>query len=74
MGNSLGTTYPKEILEHLHAKCGDEITFEKLDDGSVRISKRQEVKLPKGIDADFLKLVDQIIKDNDNVFRELANR
>lgn len=43
MGNRLGTTYPKEILEHLPAKDGADITFERLTDGSVKISKRQPV-------------------------------
>ncbi|RYM00235.1 AbrB/MazE/SpoVT family DNA-binding domain-containing protein [Sporolactobacillus sp. THM7-7] len=74
MGNSLGSTYPKEVLEHLNVKPGDEIVFENLSDGTVKIRKRKAAILPDGIDPEFIDMVDQIIKDNDAVFRGLVNR
>ncbi|MFT8309752.1 MAG: AbrB/MazE/SpoVT family DNA-binding domain-containing protein [Sporolactobacillus sp.] len=74
MGNSYGSTYPKEVLEHLHVNPGDEIVFENLDDGTVKIRKSKAVNLPDGIDQEFIKMVDQIIKDNDAVFRGLVDR
>ncbi|MFX3616532.1 MAG: AbrB/MazE/SpoVT family DNA-binding domain-containing protein [Sporolactobacillus sp.] len=74
MGNSYGSTYPKEVLEHLDVKPGDKIIFENLSDGTVKIKKRKSVSLPDGIDADFIAMVNDIVKDNDAVFRGLVNR
>ncbi|MFX3617466.1 MAG: AbrB family transcriptional regulator [Sporolactobacillus sp.] len=74
MGNSVGSTYPHEILQHLNVKPSDEIVFEKLKDGTVNIKKRQVVSLPDDIDEDFVLMVNGIIKDNDAVFRGLVNR
>lgn len=74
MGNSFGSTYPKEVLAHLNVKPGDEIVFENLSDGTVNIRKRKVANLPDGIDPEFIDMVDQIIKDNDAVFRGLVNR
>lgn len=74
MGNSYGTTYPREVLKHLGATAGDAITFENLDDGTVKISKRKRVKLPEGIDTEFIEMVNEIVKENDSVFKGLVDR
>ncbi|GAY79153.1 AbrB/MazE/SpoVT family DNA-binding domain-containing protein [Sporolactobacillus inulinus] len=74
MGNSYGTTYPKEVLKHLGATAGDEVTFENLDDGTVKISKRKAVELPDGIDTEFIEMVNEIVKENDSVFKGLVDR
>ncbi|WKB35284.1 AbrB family transcriptional regulator [Terrilactibacillus sp. S3-3] len=56
MGNSCGSTYPREVLEHLGVKPGDEITFENLSDGSVKIRKRKADNLPDEIDPEFIEM------------------
>ncbi|MFT8871906.1 MAG: AbrB/MazE/SpoVT family DNA-binding domain-containing protein [Sporolactobacillus sp.] len=74
MGNSYGSTYPREVLDHLNVKPGDEITFENMSDGTVIIKKREAISLPDGIDAAFMTMVNDIVRDNDAVFRGLVNR
>ncbi|MDD9149957.1 AbrB family transcriptional regulator [Sporolactobacillus sp. CQH2019] len=73
MGNSYGSTIPPKTLSHLGVKPGDEISFENMKDGTVRI-KRKTTRLPSGIDEDFVSMVDGIIQDNDAVFKGLVNR
>ncbi|MFT8363092.1 MAG: AbrB/MazE/SpoVT family DNA-binding domain-containing protein [Sporolactobacillus sp.] len=74
MGNSYGSTYPREVLDHLNVKPGDEITFENMSDGTVIIKKREAISLLDGIDAAFMTMVNDIVRDNDAVFRGLVNR
>ncbi|MFT8392136.1 MAG: AbrB/MazE/SpoVT family DNA-binding domain-containing protein [Sporolactobacillus sp.] len=74
MGNSYGSTYPREVLDHLNVKPGDEITFENMSDGTVIIKKREAISLPDGIDTAFMTMVNDIVRDNDAVFRGLVNR
>jgi antitoxin MazE len=73
IGNSLGVTFPQEVLEHLKVKQGDEVKFE-LAPGSVSIKKKSAMKLPKGIDEEFLEQMNEMISDYDETFKGLVNR
>jgi antitoxin MazE len=73
VGNSLGVTLPLEVLEHLKIGQGDEVCFD-LADGHVIIKKKQKLKLPKGIDADFLEKMSDMITEYDKTFKGLVNR
>jgi antitoxin MazE len=73
IGNSLGITLPQEVLEHLRLGQGDEVCFV-LDKGSVSIKKKMNIKLPKGIDAEFLEQMNDMIDEYDKTFKGLVNR
>ncbi|OXT15245.1 hypothetical protein B9K06_22300 [Bacillus sp. OG2] len=74
VGNSLGVTFPAEVLDHLKLKKGDKIAFD-LEDGSVKIQKaRKAPSLPKGIDAEFLEMMGEMIEEYDETFKGLAKR
>ncbi|MEH7249352.1 AbrB/MazE/SpoVT family DNA-binding domain-containing protein [Neobacillus niacini] len=73
VGNSLGVTLPQEVLEHLQITQGDEIRFE-FEDGHVTIKKKVDLKLPKGVDAEFLEQMNEMINEYDETFKTLVNR
>ncbi|MCI1880796.1 MAG: AbrB family transcriptional regulator [Sporolactobacillus sp.] len=74
MGNSLGSTFPPEVLKHIQAKQGDEVEFIMEENGTVRIRKQNKVVLPKEVDADFIKTVTHVIDKYDRAINELAKR
>ncbi|WP_257985135.1 AbrB/MazE/SpoVT family DNA-binding domain-containing protein [Bacillus sp. T33-2] len=73
IGNSLGVTFPQEVLEHLGIGQGDEVRFE-IVKGQVTIKKKANLKLPKGIDEEFLEQMDDMINEYDQTFKNLVDR
>ena len=73
IGNSLGVTFPQEVLEHLGIGQGDVVRFE-IVDGQVTIKKKVNLKLPKGIDEEFLEQMNDMINEYDQTFRNLVDR
>ncbi|MGG3467473.1 AbrB/MazE/SpoVT family DNA-binding domain-containing protein [Neobacillus pocheonensis] len=73
IGNSLGVTLPQEVLEHLGIGQGDEVRFD-LSDGYVTIKKKSNIKLPRGIDEEFLEQMNDMINEYDQTFKGLKDR
>jgi antitoxin MazE len=73
IGNSLGVTFPAEVLKHLGVTQGDEVSFE-FADGQITIKKKVNVSLPKGIDEEFLEQMNDMINEYDETFKGLVNR
>ncbi|TGA98971.1 AbrB family transcriptional regulator [Sporolactobacillus shoreae] len=74
MGNSYGSTYPIEVLEHLNAKPGDQVEFKLQADGTVTIKKKNNVQLPDGIDPELIKTVTGVMNQYDRAIKELAKK
>ncbi|UOQ86848.1 AbrB/MazE/SpoVT family DNA-binding domain-containing protein [Gracilibacillus salinarum] len=73
IGNSLGVTFPKEVLDHLGITHGDEVKFD-FKNGSVILRKKKELRLPKGIDEEFLTQMNDMIDEYDETFKSLVDR
>lgn len=73
IGNSLGVTFPQKVLEHLGIGQGDEVRFD-IVNGQVTIKKKTNVTLPKGIDAEFLEQMNDMINEYDQTFKNLVDR
>lgn len=73
IGNSLGVTFPHEVLKYLDITQGDEVHFV-MENGHVVIKKKTNVKLPKGIDTDFLEQMNDMINEYDQTFKGLVDR
>jgi antitoxin MazE len=73
IGNSLGVTFPQEVLEHLGISQGDAVRFE-IVNGQVTIKKKINLKLPKGIDEEFLEQMNDMINEYDQTFKNLVDR
>lgn len=71
--NSLSVTFPQEVLKHLGIKQGDEVSFA-LEDESVTIKKTKELVLPKGIDSEFLEMMNDMVREYEDTFKGLADR
>lgn len=56
IGNSLGITLPKSVLEELELVAGDSVVLNKLNDGKYVLKKEEtiEVNSNLGIDQEFM--------------------
>ena len=64
IGNSVGVVIPKNILNEKNIKVGDKIQVE------IK-SLKKEVG---GVDAKFMKMVDEFIEEHKDVLEQLAHR
>jgi len=72
IGNSAGIVLPKSIREETGLKPGSKVTIEKK--GKDIIVSPQAKKLAGGVDAKFMKSVDEFIEEHEDVLKELAKR
>ncbi|HVZ58717.1 MAG TPA: hypothetical protein VG935_03140 [Patescibacteria group bacterium] len=64
IGNSVGVIIPKNVLKEKKIKVGDKVELE------IRPVK----PTASGVDARFMKMVDEFIEDHKDVLQALANR
>ncbi|PLR86782.1 AbrB family transcriptional regulator [Bacillus canaveralius] len=76
IGNSLGVTFPAEVLEHLNVKQGDEVIFNIEKNGKVSFEKKRLLNMEgfEDIDQDFLEGMQEMFKKYDKTLRNLADR
>ena len=72
IGNSAGIVIPQSIRKEVGLKPGSKVTIEKKGDDIV-ISP-QAKKLAGGVDAKFMKSVDEFMEEHEDVLKELAKR
>jgi putative addiction module antidote len=66
IGNSTGAVFPKEVLEHLRVRKGDQIYLTEAPDGTYRLS---------AYDAEFarqMELAEEIMREDRDILRVLA--
>ncbi|QGG48336.1 AbrB/MazE/SpoVT family DNA-binding domain-containing protein [Heliorestis convoluta] len=73
IGNSLGVTFPIELLNRLGLQQGDNVSVEEQGD-TIVIRKSEKVQLPKGISSDFFDLLDKNMKEYDETLKKLVER
>lgn len=71
-GNSLAVTVPKAYAHQLSIRDGSMIEWKKTNRGLV-LSLPKKAKIA-GVDQKFAKMVDEFIKDHEDVLQELAHR
>jgi len=64
IGNSVGVVIPKNILREKNIKVGDK----------VQIEIKSIKKSVGGVDAKFMKMVDEFIEEHKDVLEKLAQR
>ncbi|MCM3790393.1 transcriptional regulator [Domibacillus indicus] len=76
IGNSLGVTFPQEVLEHLKVKQGESVVFRIGQNGEVIFKKRPAVNVEgfEDIDEDFLEGMKEMFSQYDNTLRNLVDR
>lgn len=71
-GNSLAVTVPKAYAHQLSIKSGSEIEWEERGQ-ELLLKPKKSIKV-RGVDQEFVKMVDEFIKDHEDVLKELAHR
>lgn len=76
IGNSLGVTFPQEVLQHLNVKQGDEVVFNLDTNGQVSFKKRPAVNMEgfEEIDQEFLEGMKELFNKYDDTLRNLVDR
>lgn len=73
VGNSLGVTIPKPILENIKFKAGDKVHMEvdEANDALIVSSKKNPLK---GMSSDIIQWTKKFIDKNRQALEELANK
>lgn len=72
IGNSVGIIIPQIFRQEAGLKPGDEVEV-KLKGSDVVLSKSKK-KLTGGVNAKFVKMVEEFIDEHEDVLKELARR
>lgn len=73
IGNSYGITLPADLLKEVGLIYGDQVQVEEKD-GNILLSKKENITLPEGVDAEFLSILNEVITEHDEAFKGLVNR
>lgn len=73
IGNSLGITIPIELFKQVGLFQGDDVQFE-VKDGKIVLRKKEQLSLPEGVDAEFMDILNDVLKEHDKAFKGLVNR
>ncbi|OIP57792.1 MAG: hypothetical protein COX79_03115 [Candidatus Levybacteria bacterium CG_4_10_14_0_2_um_filter_36_16] len=74
IGNSQGVIFPKEILNKLKIKKGDELNVDLEDDDRVVFSKKGFKKTKAKVSPELLMWLDGFNKRYKNALQELASK
>ena len=73
IGNSFGITLPNELLRLVGLEQGDDVHVE-VNDGKIVLRKKEHIKLPEGVDAEFMDTLNEVIREHDKAFKGLVDR
>lgn len=73
IGNSIGITLPPDLLKQVGLSQGDDVQVE-VHDGRIILRKKEQLHLPDGVDANFMEILNDVIKEHDKAFKGLVDR
>ena len=73
IGNSYGITVPVDMLKEAGLSYGDNVQLESKD-GEIVLKKISEIKLPEGVDNDFIDVLNDVIKEHKVAFKGLVDK
>lgn len=73
IGNSYGITIPTELLKQVGLAQGDDVQVE-VKEGRIVLRKKEHITLPDGVDAEFMDILNDVIKEHDKAFKGLVDR
>ena len=73
IGNSYGVTLPADLLKETGLTYGDNIQIER-EEGKIILRKKEIIDLPEGVDAEFMDVLNDVIKEHDKAFKGLVDR
>ncbi|HET7579307.1 MAG TPA: AbrB/MazE/SpoVT family DNA-binding domain-containing protein [Bacillales bacterium] len=72
MGNSLGVGIPKEVIDALKIRKGDQLEFDVDKDGRIIVNHNRQ--LPDDFDPEMIEMVRETFAEYDDVFKNLKDR
>ncbi|MCC5804107.1 AbrB/MazE/SpoVT family DNA-binding domain-containing protein [Rossellomorea vietnamensis] len=73
IGNSLGITLPTDLLKQVGLAQGDDVQVEVVE-GKIVLRKKEQLTLPEGVDAEFMDILNDVIKEHDQAFKGLGDK
>jgi len=73
IGNSYGITIPTELLKQVGLAQGDDVQVE-VKEGKIVLRKKEQLTLPEGVDAEFMDILNDVIKEHDKAFKGLVDK
>jgi antitoxin MazE len=73
IGNSLGITIPTDLLKQVGLAQGDDVQVEVVE-GKIVLRKKEQLTLPEGVDAEFMDILNDVIKEHDQAFKGLVDK
>lgn len=73
IGNSYGITVPVDMLKEAGLSYGDNVQLESKD-GEIVMRKKRDVKLPEGVDNDFMDVLNDVIEEHKVAFKGLVDK
>jgi len=73
IGNSYGITIPAEFLKESGLSYGDNVQLN-VKDGEIVMRKKEEMKIPEGISADFFKVLERNANKHEKTIQDLVDR
>ncbi len=73
IGNSLGITFPSDILKKINVVQGDEVTIDVRGDEIV-LRKSRKINLPNGISPDFFDILNETMTEYDETIKGLRDK
>ncbi|OIJ14565.1 AbrB family transcriptional regulator [Anaerobacillus alkalilacustris] len=73
IGNSYGITIPTELLRQVGLAQGDDVHVE-VKDGKIVLRKKEHITLAEDVDAEFMDIINDVIKEHDKAFIGLVDR
>lgn len=62
-----------DILKEAGISYGDKVQIE-INDGKIVLHKKEEIKLPEGVDSNFMDVLNDVIKEHDIAFKGLVDK
>ncbi|WP_432816059.1 AbrB/MazE/SpoVT family DNA-binding domain-containing protein [Sutcliffiella horikoshii] len=56
-----------ELLKQVGLSQGDDVQVE-VKDGKIVLRKKEQISLPEGVDAEFMDILNDVIKEHDKAF------
>lgn len=73
IGNSLGVTFPGEVLKRVNIAQGDVVTID-VRDGEIVLRKSRKINLPEGISPDFFDILNETMTEYDVTIKGLRDK
>ncbi|NMI07329.1 AbrB/MazE/SpoVT family DNA-binding domain-containing protein [Paenibacillus sp. SZ31] len=74
MGNSLGVSLPKVLIDKLHVSQGDEIEFIENSQGEIVLKKVKQMKIPENVRPEVLEAFFDVFEEDEDILNDLRDR